>query len=104
MSETLQALFLDENDSVATLLAEAPKGAVVILKGHKQEITALDTIPYGHKIAVKNMNTGDPVMKYGQRIGLCTKPVQKGEWIHLHNMASGVDLSFSERIDTCSNH
>jgi len=102
MTEPSLALLLDDRDSVATLLTDTNTGAAVSLKGTSTIITTHDAIAYGHKIAIKDIADGDPILKYGQKIGKATKTILRGEWIHLHNMCSDVDLSFSERIDTCS--
>ena len=62
----------------------------VLLKEH-------DEIPVGHKIALKDIKSGDAVIKYGTIIGRATKNIKKGEWVHSHNLKSHLDenISFS---------
>ena len=49
-----------------------------------------DRIPYGHKIALKKINTGEYVYRYGQIIGIAQYEIDKGKHVHSHN------LKFSE--------
>jgi altronate hydrolase/altronate dehydratase small subunit len=42
-------------------------------------------------VALKDIDAGDPVVKFGIPIGHATRPIQKGEWVHLHNCASNFD-------------
>ncbi len=50
------------------------------------EIKALQDIPLGHKIALKDMKVGDTVIKYGHDIGKVTGDIRKGEHTHIHNL------------------
>jgi len=61
-----------------------------------EQITIAADIPKGHKIAVKPIEAGEPVVKYGVSIGIATKPIAPGEWVHLHNCRS----AFDERSST----
>jgi len=50
------------------------------------EIKALQDIPLGHKIALKDMKKGDTVIKYGHDIGKVMADIRKGEHTHIHNL------------------
>ena len=50
------------------------------------QITTLDDTPIGHKIALKDLNVGDTVIKYGTDIGRVVKPIKRGEHLHVHNV------------------
>jgi (2R)-sulfolactate sulfo-lyase subunit alpha len=50
------------------------------------EIKALQDIPLGHKIALKDMKVGDTVIKYGHDIGRVMADIRKGEHTHIHNL------------------
>src|SRR6478672_2879535 len=43
-------------------------------------------IPLGHKLALKDFNEGDSVMKYGVDIGRVVKPIKTGDHVHVHNV------------------
>lgn len=80
------------SDNVATLLDDVQEEQLTI-NGHSPDrvISALEIIPYGHKIALASISQGDPIIKYGVPIALATKDIHPGEWVHLHNCRSQVD-------------
>lgn len=79
---------INENDNVAVALETIPAGATVTVDGGS--VTTETEIPAGHKFALVQMPEGTPVIKYGFRIGNTTAPVKKGEWIHTHNLKTGL--------------
>ena len=50
-------------------------------------------IPAGHKVALRDIPKGQYVIKYGQVIGRATMDIQKGDWIHSHNLRTQLDES-----------
>ena len=54
-------------------------------------LTATDTIPAGHKFALRDIHAGEYVIKYGEIIGRATEDIKKGEWVHTHNVKSHLD-------------
>lgn len=46
--------------------------------------------PRGHKIALRNIAKGEPVVKYGFPIGRATQDIAEGEWVHSHNIATAL--------------
>ena len=50
-----------------------------------------ETIPAGHKYALKDVVKGEYVIKYGEIIGRATQDIAKGEWVHTHNVKSHLD-------------
>lgn len=60
-------------------------------------ITALDDIPFGHKILLKDLKKGDSIIKYGNPIGHITCDAPAGSYIHLHNLATdlGNELEYT---------
>ncbi len=49
-------------------------------------LTAVDDIPIGHKVALKDLAPGDTAVKYGEDIGKIVAPVKKGGHLHTHNL------------------
>ena len=49
-------------------------------------VKALQDIPIGHKVALKDMATGDTIYKYGDDIGKVVAPIKAGEHAHVHNI------------------
>jgi galactarate dehydratase len=49
-------------------------------------LMARDLIGRGHKIALKQIKSGQEVHKFGQVIGVATTDIEAGQHIHLHNL------------------
>lgn len=49
-------------------------------------LKALDTVPLGHKIALKDIKSGETVLKYGHDVGRAVADVAKGRHVHVHNL------------------
>ncbi len=50
-------------------------------------VSAVARIEPGHKAAIRRIDVGEPVVKYGQAIGRATSPIAPGEHVHSHNLA-----------------
>jgi (2R)-sulfolactate sulfo-lyase subunit alpha len=49
-------------------------------------LTVLEDVPIGHKVALKDLKTGDTAIKYGQDIGKIVADVAKGHHVHTQNL------------------
>ena len=84
---TIRVFVIDESDNVATNVAdEIPKGTEVDVKG--TTIETLDVIPYGHKMALREIPKGGTVLKYALSIGSATEDIHPGNHVHIHNVES----------------
>ena len=82
---------IDASDNVATVVvAPLQRGDAVRTNGRitDRQLTALDDIAYGHKIALQPIERGATVQKYGLSIGRATREIQAGEHVHTHNVES----------------
>lgn len=88
------ALQLNPNDTVAVALHDLDAGAIVQVGD--TTVTLREPIPRGHKIALRAVQVGENVLKYGYPIGHATTDVPVGGWIHTHNLATnlGPDLDY----------
>lgn len=79
-------------DNVGTALEDLVPGQIRLL-GSAEGLcaSALQDIPRGHKFALADISFGEPILKYGARIGTARADIQKGAHVHLHNMASDFD-------------
>ena len=50
-----------------------------------------DIVPFGHKIASRDIKTGEKIYKYGYPIGVATKDIKKNEHVHTHNIKTLLD-------------
>lgn len=80
-------------DNVATLLGDVAKGSLITIVGPagKRDITAREKIELGHKIALEPITEGAQITKFGVVIGIATRRIEPGEWVHLHNCRSQLD-------------
>lgn len=88
----MTAFQIHQSDNVATALEKLETGSV-LLRGDANEtsVETIEEIPDGHKIAVRDIKEGEPIVKYGVVIGRAVKDIKKGSWVHLHNMRSVYD-------------
>ena len=86
------ALKVNDRDNVATIFSEGiVDGTQVEIrdkKGNAEVVPVIGDVPYGHKIAVKEIKKGELIFKYGEEIGIATKDIKKGEYVHIHNLDS----------------
>jgi altronate dehydratase small subunit len=90
MRRTAQVIVINEKDNVATTLKGLSVGAEVSVEfqGRLQKIALLSDIPMGHKFALKDIEEGEAIIKYGEPIGQCTAKISRGEHVHVHNVVS----------------
>lgn len=82
-----RAFLLNPSDNIATLIDPAARGAAVSIVGQgKGTIAATDDIAFGHKIAVRPIQHGDQIIKYGKVIGQATQNIAVGGHVHVHNV------------------
>ena len=86
---------LHPRDNVATALVELAPGTIVdrpdaggANSGVGSRIEVRAAIPFGHKVALAPIRAGEPVVKYGEVIGLASADIAPGEHVHVHNVES----------------
>jgi len=85
--ENLKAVFLiDPRDNVVTAVSNIEAGATITIEELSKRIKVKQAIPIGHKIAIKKIRKGEPIIKYGAPIGRAKTDIDEGEWVHTHNV------------------
>lgn len=79
---------IHEADNVAVALRPIAKGETLPIG--EFQVTTLEEIPQGHKVALKPIDAGGDVIKYGFRIGIAKEDIPAGGWIHVHNVKTGL--------------
>jgi altronate hydrolase len=51
-------------------------------------VTLCQSVPSGHKVALRAIAAGGPVRRYGQVIGFATRDIAPGEHVHTHNLGA----------------
>ena len=84
-----RAILLNQSDNVATLIDDGASGDNCVLQGEGSgSVQLARDIPFGHKVATKDIDVGGDVVKYGQVIGLATEVIPTGQHAHVHNIES----------------
>lgn len=81
----LSAIVINKNDNVAVVVEKIKRNDKVQLST-QETVVALDEIEKGHKIAIRDIKSGDGIIKYNTIIGEASKDIKKGEWVHTHNV------------------
>lgn len=86
----MQLIVINEKDNVAIALKPLKAGTKVSaeIQGRIEKIALLSDIPMGHKFALKYMEKGEAVIKYGEPIGQSMTKILRGEHVHIHNVVS----------------
>jgi len=81
-------LVVDARDNVATALRLFEQGESLEIEvgGRTIHVTVLEPIAFGHKIALTDLKPGEPVLKYGEVMGLATQRIARGQHVHVHNV------------------
>lgn len=84
---TANVIRIDPRDNVAVAFQGLKRGEPVTgIPG--VEVTANEDIPKNHKVALREIPENCPVIKYGESIGVATRPIRPGDWVHTHNLSS----------------
>ncbi|MDD6408466.1 MAG: UxaA family hydrolase [Oscillibacter sp.] len=81
-------LIIDEKDNVVVAIEPVSKGDRVtyLCNGKDVSVTALEDITIYHKLAARDIAKGEPVVKYGEHIGIASRDIKAGEHVHVHNV------------------
>jgi altronate hydrolase len=82
-----EAITITDKDNVAVVLRDIKAGTTINLADGRK-LLALNDIPYSHKVALLELRAGEPIIKYGEIIGVASQDIAKGEWVHTHNLRS----------------
>ena len=78
-------IIINPIDNVAVVLRPFSKGEQI------ENIVLLEDIPQAHKVALKSIQSGENIIKYGSPIGHATSNIKAGEHVHTHNVATNLD-------------
>lgn len=79
---------INQNDNVAVALRPIAAGETLQVGG--AAVTTTEEIPQGHKFALRPIQAGEEVVKYGFRIGFAKEDISTGSWVHVHNVKTGL--------------
>ena len=77
------------NDNVIVALQNIAVGTVLEIT-NSLTVTAVNDIPAGHKMAITDITADSEIIKYGSRIGFAKESIKCGDWVHVHNLKTGL--------------
>ncbi|MDE6579605.1 MAG: altronate dehydratase family protein, partial [Ruminiclostridium sp.] len=90
-----KTIVISPNDSVAVALVSLSNGE------EAEGVVIAEDIEKGHKFALKDIEKGQQVIKYGEVIGRATADIKAGQHIHSHNMSTNLsgtlEYSYSKK-------
>ncbi len=86
----IDAIMIKEQDNVATALRDIePNEEITVGMGDEAKpFVVRESISYGHKFSVKDIASGEKILKYGEVIGQATQDIREGTHAHIHNIES----------------
>src|SRR5579875_1517728 len=80
-----------EGDVVAVAVRDLEPGPAegAFLRGPSSvRVEVAEAVPLGHKLALADIAAGAEVIEYGQRVGIATRDIPRGGYVHVHNVRS----------------
>lgn len=86
-----QLLVHDPKDNVGVVVVEGLKAGadmlcVITADDSSFHLRAAEDVPIGHKVALRDLRSGETAIKYGEDIGRMVADVAKGGHVHVHNL------------------
>jgi altronate hydrolase len=92
------AIRLHPSDNIAVARVPLSPGQALRIAG--ESVTVEDSIPPGHKVAIRAIASGDNIVRYGQIMGRARIRIEPGRHVHTHNVAFeelAFDYEFPDR-------
>jgi altronate hydrolase len=93
---------IDREDNVAVALEDLTAGDAVMWAHGR--LTVRQNVARGHKFALRELKTGEAVLKYGFPIGHATASIGAGDWVHGHNLATNLTGKIEYAYQPIDNH
>ncbi len=84
--QSARALIMHPQDDVGLVLSALKPGDRLI----DTDVVASEEIAAGHKIALRDIDNGALIRKYGAAIGKATQKIARGAHVHLHNVSADI--------------
>jgi len=97
VSEAVRAVKIHPADNVAVAVRPLSAGCDVTIDGDC--VVLREDVAAGHKIALKALEPGEPVVRYGFPIGAVTAPIARGAWVHSHNLKTCLEGTVEYRYE-----
>lgn len=92
--ELPRVLLIHPNDDVLVALTDLAAGETIEASGHRLDVVT--AVRGKHKVALRDLAPGDPIVMYGVLVGRAAQPIRRGEGLTTDNVrhdATPLDLS-----------
>ena len=79
-------ILLSEQDNVGVAIRDIEPGTQVGVNDY--QLVSRDTVPLGHKMALRQIEMGQKIIKFGVPVGSATQVIPAGAHVHIHNVKS----------------
>ncbi|OZI66807.1 UxaA family hydrolase [Bordetella genomosp. 11] len=78
------------DDNVGTVVGGdiRERGPVPLAGSGQGMVDVCEPVPYGHKVALRPLDAGQEIVKYGVAVGRLSSAVAAGRHVHVHNLES----------------
>ncbi|MDE7306507.1 MAG: altronate dehydratase family protein [Clostridia bacterium] len=90
---TKNTIIINPLDNVAVALVDLKKGET------HEGVTLCEDITKGHKFALKEIKSGEQIIKYGNPIARATADIAKGAHVHTHNVKTNLSENLEYTYD-----
>lgn len=99
-----KSILLDSKDNVVTVLGNMKIGDELFIYDMEnnfiEKLNIIEDIPYGNKIALRDIGANESAIKYGEKIGMAIRDIKKHELVHVHNVKSyNIDIPESVKAE-----
>lgn len=98
-SSLIKCMILHPKDNIGLLVSSNSKQGQII-EVSKKRVKLKKAIPQGHKVAIRKIKYKEPIVKFGQVIGISKKDILPGEHVHIHNIEFSRGVQFSGKYST----
>ncbi|MEM6630771.1 MAG: altronate dehydratase family protein [Bacteroidota bacterium] len=81
----MKVLSVHPSDNVLVALSPIDAGEQISYEGNQYQMVV--PVPGKHKFVTQDLQPGDPLIMYGVMVGKAKRPIAKGEWISVENVA-----------------
>jgi (2R)-sulfolactate sulfo-lyase subunit alpha len=72
--------------AVAEIAAEEEIVVVYLDDDGEERVRVNANVPYGHKVAVRELAADEPVIEYSTQVGVARTTIGRGDYVHTHNI------------------
>ncbi|HYP08992.1 MAG TPA: altronate dehydratase family protein [Bryobacteraceae bacterium] len=90
-------IHLHPADNIAVARVALSPGIDLLVNG--STVPVRDSVPPGHKVALKPVGVGENLVRYGQVMGRARSPIEPGQHVHTHNV-SFEEITFTYEYPT----